>query len=202
MLLREVHHRVKNNMQVISSMMGLQSGVVEDKKYARMFEDSQNRIKAMALIHEKLYGSGDLTNIDVGDYIKSLAEDLLRSCGVDANKIALKTDIQDVFLRVDTAINCGLIINDLVSNSLKHAFPEGKSGEIKIAFGRSGKKRFELVVSDNGVGMPEDLDFRNTESLGLQLVTTLAEYQLKGKIELNRNGGTEFQIKFKEKKEE
>ena len=199
MLLREIHHRVKNNMQLISSLLRLQSGYIKDKKYIEMLKESQNRIRSMAFIHEKLYQSKDLANIDFNGYIKNLADDLFRSYGASIS-IALKTDIEGVSLEIDTAIPCGLIINELVSNSLKHAFPEDREGEIKIALRRTDRNEVELVVSDDGIGIPEDLDFRNTESLGLQLVTSLAESQLQGKTELNRAKGTEFRIKFKERK--
>jgi len=195
MLLREIHHRVKNNMQLISSLLRLQSRYIKDKKYIEMLKESQNRIRSMAFIHEKLYQSKDLANIDFNGYIKSLTDDLFRSYGANG-KIALKTDIEGVSLGVDTAIPCGLIINELVSNSLKHAFPEDREGEIKIALRRTDRNEVELVVSDDGIGIPEDLDFRNTESLGLQLVTSLAESQLQGKTELNRAKGTEFRIRF------
>ena len=195
-LLREIHHRVKNNMQVISSLLRLQSEYIKDKKYIEMLKESQNRIRSMAFIHEKLYQSKDLANIDFNRYIKSLTDDLFRSYGVSTDKIALKMDIESVSLGVDAAIPCGLIINELVSNSLKHAFPGGREGEIKIVLRRTDGKEIELLVSDDGVGIPEDLDFRNTESLGLQLVTGLSEDQLQGKIELNRAKGTEFRIRF------
>ncbi len=198
--MREIHHRVKNNMQLVSSLLRLQSRYIKDKKYIEMLKESQNRIRSMAFIHEKLYQSKDLANIDFNGYIKSLADDLFRSYGVSIDKIALKMDIDSVSFGIDTAIPCGLIINELVSNSLKYAFPEDRKGEIKIALRRTDRNEVELVVSDDGVGIPEDLDFRNTESLGLQLVSGLAEDQLQGKIKLNRAKGTEFRIRFKERK--
>lgn len=197
-LLREIHHRVKNNMQVISSLLSLQFKYIKNRQYIEMLKESQNRIRSMALIHEKLYTSRDLAKIDFCDYIKNLTNDLLTCYGVDAGKIALKIDIQDVLLGVDSAIPCGLILNEIVSNSLKHAFPDGREGEIKIALRPIEENEMELIVSDNGIGIPKDLDFRNTESLGLQLITTLAEDQIHGKIELNRAEGTEFHIRFKE----
>ena len=197
MLLREIHHRVKNNMQVISSLLRLQSRTVEDEKSIEIFKESQNRIRSMALVHEKLYHSKDLSGVDFKDYIKELANGLVRFYGVDASKIALKIDVKKVSLGINSAISCGLLINELISNSLKYAFPEGASGEIKVFLRTAGENDIKLKVSDNGVGMPEDLDFRKSQSLGLQLVTTLVEDQLAGKIELNRNGGTEFKITFK-----
>ena len=199
-LLREIHHRVKNNMQVISSLLRLQSRNVKDEQQIEMLKESQNRIKAMALIHEKLYRSKDLANIDFNDYIKNLVNDLFISYKVSTGKITMKMNIEAVSFGIDTAIPCGLIVNELVSNSLKYAFPKGKDGEIKISLRTLEEGDIELIVSDNGVSIPKDLDFRNTESLGLRLITNLTEKQLQGKVELNRNKGTEFQIKFKEAK--
>ena len=199
-LLREIHHRVKNNMQVISSLIRLQSRNVKDEQQIEMLKESQNRIKAMALIHEKLYRSKDLANIDFNDYINNLVNDLFLSYKVSTGKVALKMNIEAVSFGIDTAIPCGLIVNELVSNSLKYAFPEGKDGEIKISLRTLEEGDIELIVSDNGVSIPKDLDFRNTESLGLRLITNLAEKQLQGKVELNRNEGTKFQIIFKEAK--
>lgn len=217
-LSREIYHRVKNNMQVISSLLSLQSRYIKDEKYIEMFKESQNRIKAMALIHEKLYRSKDLANIDFNDYIKDLVNDLFLSYKVSNCKVALKMDIETVSFGIDTAIPCGLIVNELVTNSLKYAFPGEKDGEITIflhkiesstfAIERDFKLQdqdlkseiFELAVSDNGIGIPKDLDIRKTESLGLRLITNLAEKQLQGKVELDRNNGTKFQIKFKEAK--
>jgi len=196
MLLREIHHRVKNNMQVISSLLRLQSRAIEDKEGIEIFKESQNRIKSMALVHEKIYHSKDLSGIDFADYIRELANGLVRFYGVDADRIALKFDVKNVSLGINSAISCGLLINELLSNSLKYAFPEGKSGEIRVFLRTTGENDIKLKVSDNGVGLPEDLDFRKSQSLGMQLVTTLVEYQLQGKIELNRNGGTEFKITF------
>ncbi|MHC4454460.1 MAG: histidine kinase dimerization/phosphoacceptor domain -containing protein [Planctomycetota bacterium] len=198
LLMREIFHRVKNNMQVISSLLSLQCKYIKDEKYIEMIKESQDRIKVMALIHENLYRSKDLSNIDFNDYIKSLVKGLFLSYKMDTNKIALKINIETVFFAIETAIPCGLIINELVSNSLKYAFPDGRVGEINITFRSLDKGELEIIVSNDGVSFPKDLDFRNTESLGLRLVTNLAENQLHGKIELNRSKGTEFQISFKE----
>jgi two-component sensor histidine kinase len=197
-LLREIHHRVKNNMQVVSSLLKLQSSYIKDKQYVEMFKESQNRIKSMALIHEKLYQVKDLARIDFNDYIRNLANGLFRSYRVGNGRISLKVDAEGVSLGVDTAIPCGLIINELVSNSLKYAFTDGREGKIEIILRAIDETEMELIVSDNGVGISEDLDFKNTKSLGLQLVATLVEDQLHGRIELNRAAGTEFRIKFKE----
>ncbi len=196
LLIKEVHHRVKNNLQVICSLLNLQSDYIKDDKAIEIFRESQNRVKSMAIIHEKLYKSKDLASIDFADYARALAADLFKSYRSTSGRVQLRMNVQDVFLGIDTAIPLGLIINELLSNALKHAFPEGRDGEIQIDLLRKGAG-FELVVGDNGIGFPEDLDFRNTESLGLQLVVTLTD-QLKGTIELDRTRGTEFRIAFSE----
>ncbi len=197
-LLQEIHHRVKNNMQVISSLLRLQAGETRDKREEELLRDSRNRIKSMALIHEKLYQSKDLSHINFNDYVGVMVKSLYRSYGVDTGKIALKIESGDISIGIDTAIPCGLIVNELVSNALKYAFPEGKKGEVNIALRKSSGDALELIVSDNGAGIPEGVDFRNTGSLGLRLVVTLAENQLQGKIKYNRAKGTEFKIRFKE----
>lgn len=196
-LLREIHHRVKNNMQIVSSLLGLQAESIKEEKYLEMFRDSRNRIMSMYIIHEKLYRSRDLEKIEFNEYIRDLANGLLQSHGVEAGKVELNISVGDTSLGIDFAIPCGLIINELITNSLKYAFPDGRKGRISISLHPFNKNMFKLVVSDNGVGIPSDVDFRKTESLGLRLVTILAENQLHGQIDLNRTGGTEFTIKFK-----
>jgi len=198
MLLREVHHRVKNNMQVISSLLRLQSGVLEDPKVTTIFKECQDRVRSMSLLHEKFYRSKDLLNIDFAEYIKELTDGLIRSYGMDASKIAIKTDVKGISLVINIAIPCGLLVNELISNSLKHAFPKGKSGEVQVSMRPAEKGWIELIISDNGVGFPKELDFRKTKSLGLQLVNTLVKDQLDGEIELDRSAGTKFEIKFKQ----
>ncbi|MHB1685845.1 MAG: histidine kinase dimerization/phosphoacceptor domain -containing protein [Ignavibacteriaceae bacterium] len=200
-LLREIHHRVKNNLQVISSLLNLQSGYIEDKKSLEIFRESQNRIRSMALIHEKLYQSKDLNKIEFSEYINSLTKDLFDSYNIDPRKISLKTDFKGIFLEIDTAILCGLIINELISNALKHAFPDGKSGEVFISLyshppaNLAGENNYTLIFRDNGIGFPEGLDFRKSDSLGLKLVTALTD-QLGGEIKLNTTGQTEFMVLF------
>jgi PAS domain S-box-containing protein len=195
-LLKEIHHRVKNNMQIISSLISLQSDYADNEDTIKMFEDSKNRIRSMALIHEKLYQSEDISLIDFADYIESLAGRLLEVYGVAGRGINLRINAEDIFLSIDAAIPCGLIINELVSNSIKHAFPNGRLGQITIDMEKHNGG-YMLSVSDDGVGFPEDIDYKNTESLGLQIVQTLTS-QLRGKIELYVNGGTRFEIIFKE----
>ncbi len=195
-LLKEIHHRVKNNLQIISSLLYLQSKSIKEEGALYMFKESQNRIKSMALIHEKLYRSEDLARIDFAEYIRNLTGSLSRSYEINPNKVELKINVDKTSLGIDTAIPCGLIINELVSNSLKYAFPDGREGEINIDFHSDGDK-LTLIVTDNGIGFPKDLDFRNTESLGLQLVNNLAN-QLNGNVELDGTDGTQFKITFAE----
>jgi PAS domain S-box-containing protein len=194
-LLKEVHHRVKNNLQVISSLLNLQSRYVKDRQALEMFKESQSRVRSMALIHEKLYQSEDLARIDIAGYIRDLISSLFRSYGASAAAIKVKTDVHDILLDINAAIPCGLIINELVSNCLKHAFPDGRGGKLVTELRSDNDKHCSLIVSDNGIGFPEDIDFRNTESLGMQLVITLVE-QLDGSIELDRSSGTAFRIRF------
>jgi len=198
-LLKEIHHRVKNNMQIVSSLLNLQSRHIKDKQALEMFRESQNRVRSMALVHEKLYGSKDLARIDFAGYIKSLAQSLYQSYETDPGRVALKVKVEGSFLDVNIAVPCGLIINELVSNALKHAFPpswEGK-GKIEISLHPTDDNEIELIVSDNGIGFSKDLDIRGTESLGLLLIFILVEDQLKGKIKLDRRKGTKYKIKFK-----
>ena len=202
-LLMEVHHRVKNNMQVIASLLRLQSAEIKDKHLLALFDESQNRIKSMALIHEDLYKSKDLANIDFDQYTRKLTGRLMTSFGVSPDRIITNINIDIISLGVDAAIPCGLIINELFTNSLKHAFPanrfsinlKDKKGEICIDF-HSNSGEYSLIFSDNGVGLPEDIDYHKSETLGLELVRTLVK-QLKGTIKLNSNGGTEFKITFR-----
>jgi two-component sensor histidine kinase len=196
-LLKEIHHRVKNNLQAISSLLYLQSKGVKGKEALEMFRDGQNRVRSMALIHERLYQSKDLRRVDFAEYVRNPANYLLRSYGVHSNVIQLKVNVEDVFLGIDTAIPWGVITNELISNSLKHAFPGGRGGEIRIELCADNDRQLNLMVSDNGVGFPSGLDFRSTESLGLQLVNTIVD-QLEGTIELDRSGGTAFEITFTE----
>jgi len=200
-LLKEVHHRVKNNMQVISSLLRLQAGKVKDKDVVAMLKDSQNRIQSMALVYNKLYQSQNLASIDMADYIKELTAGLIKSYTTGSSRVTASIDPSDVFLGVDMAIPCGLVINELVTNSLKYAFPESRTGQIAISLKENGHQELELVVSDNGVGIPESLNLANTSTLGLKLVTNLVESQLDGKIELDRTQGTRFSITFPGPKE-
>ncbi len=194
-LLKEIHHRVKNNLQIISSLLSLQSEKIGSDDLARTFRESQDRIRSMALIHEKLYQARDISRVDFAEYVRSLTAYLSRSY-VTRPGIEIVIDIQGIFLDIDKAIPCGLIINELVSNSLKYAFRDGRRGEIRISLSHDDHS-YILAVGDNGVGLPPGLDFRNTPSLGLQLVDTLVG-QLEGTIQLADGGGTTFTITFGE----
>ena len=194
-LLREIHHRVKNNLQTISSLISLQSKYTTDERFLDVSRESQNRIRSMLLVHEKLYRSDDLSKVDFLEYLRSLANSLFRSYSPDA--VALQVEGERVFLGVDTAIPCALLVNELLSNSLKHAFPGGMRGMISIALHSGDDGKLELTVGDDGVGLPAGMDFRLCESLGTQLVHTLA-HQLKADFEPRPGPGTNFKITFAE----
>lgn len=201
-LLREVYHRVKNNLQVIASLLNLQAASLKDPQAAMMFRESQNRVRAMALVHEKLYQSQNLANINFTDYIKSLVMSLLRSYGFLVDAIAVNIVVENVSLSLDTAVPCGLLINELVSNALKHAFPrldpsKGGKGELAIRLRPLGQDTYELIVRDNGIGMPPKVDMAHPETFGLKLIAMLAK-QLRGTLECRRNGGTEMRLVIRE----
>ena len=195
MLLKEIHHRVKNNLQIIASLLDLQSDLLTDPQVLSAFTESQNRIRSMALIHEQLYQSADLMRIDFGKYINDLVYSLFNAYESHSYGIISTIEVDEIPLNVDAAIPCGLILNELVSNCLKHAFPSRHHGEIHITLRPEKDGQLTLIVRDDGTGFPDNLDFRETESLGLQLVCILTD-QLKGSITLNRNRGTVFQITF------
>jgi two-component sensor histidine kinase/CBS domain-containing protein len=195
-LLKEVHHRVKNNLQIISSLLRLQSDYIRDEKTLSLFKDSQNRIRSMALIHEKLYQSKDVLRIDFGEYIYDLVSNLLHSYTAHLQSINLRVESHNIWLSIDTAIPCGLIVNELVSNSVKHAFPnQNEDNEIAIEISLTDNNKYKMTVRDNGIGFPQNIDFCNTESLGLQLVCAFTE-QLEGTVELDNTNGTTFTITF------
>lgn len=196
-LLREVHHRVKNNLQIIISLLNLQSRYIEDEKTQQVIRESQNRVKAMALVHEKLYQSTDIAKIDLDSYIRYLGNSLFQFYGMTGKGIVFNTRIQDINVDLNTTIPVGLIVNELISNSLKHAFPDGRKGEISIVIQRQNAL-LTIEYKDNGIGIPQDFDWRNAESLGLRLVIMLVEQQ-DGTIELDLSSGTAFTIVVKEK---
>lgn len=199
-LLREIHHRVKNNLQVISSLLSLQADHVEDPQIVAAFRETQARVRSMSLIHEELYQASNLARVNFSDYLRRLTGYLANAYGV-GGRVRIHMDVRDVLLGVDTAIPLGLIVNELVSNALKHAFPDGRHGEIALWLTRiedeADQHWYELVVQDNGKGFPDNVDYRNTDSLGLQLVQVLSR-QLRGHVELSVNGGTRFSLHFPE----
>jgi PAS domain S-box-containing protein len=197
-LLKEIHHRVKNNLQIISSLLELQCEYIHDEQPLRLFRESQDRIKTMALVHERLYASADIASISVCEYLKSLTTQLVNSYMADPEYTDLKFDISDFCLGIEEAIPCGLIVNELVSNSLKHAFPERSGGEIAVGCRMDNEGMVVLTVSDNGVGIPDGFDVSRTETLGMQIVYLLSR-QLRGTIEVRNENGASFRIRFPSK---
>jgi len=215
---KEINHRIKNNLQIVSSLLDLQAEQFSDRKVLEAFRESESRIVSMSLIHEELYESGNLDILDFSSYIRKLIGDLCRSYSTESSAIRVNLNVGNVFLGVDLAVSLGIIINELFTNSLKYAFSPGKGGEINISVLREGTRgqipeaisekvflpaseyseNLTLIFADNGKGFPEDLDFRNTESLGLQLVNALVD-QIEGSIDLERGNGTKFTLKFREK---
>ncbi|MCX6683560.1 MAG: PAS domain S-box protein [Methanoregula sp.] len=196
-LLQEIHHRVKNNLQIIISLLNLQTRQISDENVKKVLQESQNRIRVMALVHEKLYRSDDISQIILSEYIRNLITTLLNFYSLDRRGIAVKVEMKDIPLNIDTAIPVGLIINELVTNSLKHAFPDGRKGEISLSVQKENRI-LNIIFKDDGVGIPSGFDWRNAPSLGLRLIITLVE-QLNGTIELDRNNGTSFIITLTEK---
>jgi PAS domain S-box-containing protein len=196
-LLKEIHHRVKNNLQVISGLLNLQAHHITDPATRMIYKESQNRVITMALIHEDLYRSTDLSSVDLGGYIENLAENLFSSYRVGHDRVKLDLDVERTDMVVDTAIPCGLIINELISNALKHGFPDDRAGTVTVNFRSMGEKKYYLEVSDDGVGLPPGLDINSTTALGMQLVKVIIE-QLAGTMEVEREQGTSFKISFAE----
>ncbi|MCK4353543.1 PAS domain S-box protein [candidate division WOR-3 bacterium] len=200
-MLKEIYHRVKNNMQVIISLLNLQSRNIKDNNVKEMFNICKNRIFSMSLVHERLYGSKDLASIDFQPYIKSLTTHLLTTARGIASNIQIDVNAEDITLDVNKAIPCGLIINELISNAFKHAFPftadkpKAIKGKVNVKMYKDKEGKYNLIIQDDGIGFPEDLDFRNTQSLGLQLVMGLTQ-QIDGNIDLEIDGGSKFKIVF------
>jgi len=197
-LLREIHHRVKNNMQVVSSLLSLQADRMDNPQAQAVFREAQNRVTAMALIHEALYHSSSLAEIDFRQYLSGLAAGLFQTYGRDPRQVRFEVDVQGTALTLDYALPCGLILNELISNSLKHAFPHDRPGEIRVKAESGQDSMVTITISDNGVGLPADLDWRHPGTLGLTLVKGLVEHQLGGRLELDREAGTRFVLTFKQ----
>jgi PAS domain S-box-containing protein len=196
LLLKEIHHRVKNNLQIIISLFNLQSSYISDTVALKALKDGQHRIKSMALIHERFYLSEGLSKIDFDDYIKRLTENLFISYNIDKSKIKFQLDTERVALDIDTAVPCGLIVNELVSNSINHAFNGLETGEIFISLHPLGESHCRLIIADNGVGFKDGFSFENSDSLGTQLVSALTE-QIDGRLSYENKNGLKFTIDFK-----
>jgi PAS domain S-box-containing protein len=194
-LLREIHHRVKNNLQVTSSLLRLQAGAVADPQSREMFEETESRIRSMALVHEKLYQSTNLSRIDFADYIRSLGALLFSSSAINPANVKLQVSGGDIYLSIDTAVPCGLIVNELLSNALKHAFPGDRTGEIHVHLDEQEGGWIRASVRDDGVGLSSDFDPERTSTLGLQLVHGLAQ-QIDGRITIERGVGAGFILEF------
>ncbi len=198
LLLSEIHHRVKNNLQIISSLLRLQSRFIKDRDIdiKTILDDCRSRIRSMALIHEKLYMANDFANIDLNDYIKSVSDELLRSYNVATDKITLNMEVEKIYFTIDTAIPLGLILNELITNSIKYAFPKDKNGIITIQLHRAGNERFRLRYRDNGIGIPDDVELEKPKTLGIHLIKTFLK-QLNGEWTLRSNDGMEVIADFK-----
>ena len=195
MLLKEIHHRVKNNMQVMSSLLSLQSNYTDETHTIEVLRESQHRVRSMALVHERLYQTPDLAGISALEYVQDLAQHLAESYRSNSTFISLDIKVDDLTLDLDTAIPCGLILNELISNAFKHAFHDKSSGEIRIELRGEEKHLSSMVVWDDGAGIPDDVDLNQAKSLGLKLVTSLTR-QLNGTIDHFQNEGTMFVLKF------
>lgn len=196
-LLREIHHRVKNNLAVISSMLSLQSHRYANSILTEAFAQTRHRIRSMALAHEHLYRSQNLAEIDVNQYVSNVVDHLIAALPAVGIRIAVSKTIEEVSFNIDTAIPVGFILTELVSNSIKHAFPDGWGGEIGVTLRPSDEDNYELVVADNGVGLPQGIDLKNSKSLGLELATIFVK-QLRGQMEITSDKGTVVRIRFKE----
>ncbi len=195
-LLREIHHRVKNNLQVISSLISLQADTVQNEEVRDSFNEMQARVRSMALIHEELYQAQDLARVNFAEYINKLAAGLTQTYMFSPN-ISIQVDVEEILLGVDTAIPCGLIVNELVTNALKYAFPDGRKGVVNIELRTNSHNNYCLIVKDNGVGLPPEIDIENTSTLGMQLITILIR-QLRGTLLVKSEEGAYFQIEFSE----
>lgn len=196
-LLKEIHHRVKNNLQIVSSLLQMQSRRAKEEQASLVLQDSQNRIASIALVHEKLYRSENLAKINFSQYIPDLTIHLFDSYNVSSDTVTLDFKVDEIFLEIETAIPCGLIINELISNALKYAFPKHRKGKISIEFHANPEGTLTLIVRDNGIGIPAELNLETPTSLGLTLIQGLVE-QLEGMLECDRHQGTEFRITFPE----
>jgi len=196
-LLKEIHHRVRNNLQVISSMLSLQANIATDAGVLDVLRESQRRVCVMARIHDSLLHSDDLSSINAASYLNALVEDIRSSFELDPQRISLSADLDEVILDTERAIIYGKIVSELLANCAKHAFPNGQSGRIEVSFHRLGEDRIELVVADNGIGLPAGFDLEAAQTLGMRLVGALVD-KLRGELTIDRSGGTRFRIVLSE----
>ncbi|MBN1531466.1 MAG: PAS domain S-box protein, partial [Spirochaetes bacterium] len=194
-LLAEIHHRVKNNLQVISSLLDMQTYYIQDREVMKHFQATAGRVEAMGLLHKKLYQTSDLERVEMRDYIASLVEKILYMNRVEGREIGYSLDVENVFFNVDTALPCGLLLNEIITNSLKYAFMDRSTGDIGVILEQLGGDSYRMTVSDNGTGLPEGVDFFSNSRLGLQLVYMLTQ-QLRGEVSIARRGGTIYTIQF------
>ena len=195
-LLKEIHHRVKNNLQIIISLLNLQSGFIKDEQTLKAVKDGQNRVRSMALVHEKFYQAEELTEINFTEYVEKLNQFLFQSYGDKSDRVKLIIEADKIAFDMDTAMPCGLLINEIVSNSLKYAFPGDREGEIKIELHKQGDQKITMNIADDGVGLPSNIDVEHAESLGLQLIHALTN-QLEGELVVSQEKGTKFSVTFK-----
>jgi PAS domain S-box-containing protein len=195
MLLREVHHRVKNNLQLVSSLLSMQARSLSDGATREALNDSKKRVQSIALIHDELYQAQDFSHVAFSEYIRRLSTLVVQAASPSVDRVALKLDLQSVALGIDRAIPCGLILNELLINAMKHGFSDGRSGAIHVELREPARNRIELTVADNGIGLPEGLDVRQAQTVGMQIVCTLAE-QLEAELDVQGRGGTTFKLGF------
>jgi PAS domain S-box-containing protein len=197
LLTREIHHRSKNNLQIVSSLISLKANVIEDVQTKNVLLDLTNKIQTIALVHKKLYQSKNLSTLDLKDYISDLVELILSSQTDNSGIISLVLDLDSIIVELDTAVHCGLVINELICNSLKYAFPDNRTGIITVILKKSDEEIIELSISDNGIGIPDGFDYMNKNTLGMQILYTIVEMQLLGEINVSRQDGISFNIHFK-----
>lgn len=197
MLIREIHHRVKNNLTVVQNLLRLQSSRIHDPESRAYFDESQNRVRSISLIYERLYRAVDISRMDSGEYIHSLTREIFEGYNVHPDQIKLNVEVSDVRLDINTLIPIGLIINELISNALKYAFPDSREGKLTLSLSRGADDIFDLRVTDNGIGIPAQFDIEKSNSFGMRIVAALVR-QLDGSLEIKSEKGTEFRIRFKE----
>jgi PAS domain S-box-containing protein len=199
LLMKEIHHRIKNNLAVVQSLLSLQLSDISDEKIQSYFQDTKNRVQSMSMIHERLSRSEDLSTMNFSEFINSLVNNLFHTYNINPDKIKLKVSIPDISFDVDTIMPSALVLNELITNSFKYAFPGNRTGEVSVVLRVGEDNEIELVVKDNGIGIPDDINIHESNSLGLMLVSALIS-QMKARLEIVKNNGTEFRIKFKERR--